>query len=393
MTARAIRPKLVHLIDMDGHGGGPRTIIDQIRYLHERFDITVLHGGAGSLAEACDQLGVKRCRLPIDRAKKLAWGFPLLVRALRRIAPDILVMTGQTAGPVGALAGRLAGIPHMVYIAAWPAFYTNWDIWRVIRNYYCEKIPCHFSEKVITLSEGNFYEYLYRRLAEPDRLVLLSNFVDLALTPGPAETEALRSHLGWMPDVCHVVSVARLATQKHLEWLLEAWQTVKATGLPARLWLVGAGPEEARLRALAAQLRLADSCVFLGYHADGHRYIAAADVVAVTTMYEANAITVLEAMACGRPVVSNCVDGVTGSFTHGKEGFLVQPADTEELAQDLIALIRDPVLRQSMGARGKETARKFDWSVVMPRYEALYESLLEKPKACRGRYESEFRSL
>jgi glycosyltransferase involved in cell wall biosynthesis len=376
------KPRLTHLIDLDGPGGGPRTIIDQIRHMRDRFDLTVVHGGFGALAQACDGRNVQRRQLPIDRAWKLLWGFPLLVLALRRLRPDILIMTGQTAGPVGALAGRLAGVKRMVYIAEWPAFYTNWDIWRMVRNTYCEKIPCYYSDKVITVSEGNYYEYLYRRLAGPDKLTLLSNSVDLATIPGPAAVESLRGRLGWNPDLCHVVSVARLATQKHIEWLLEAWQRVVEERLPARLWLVGSGEEEARLRALAGRLGLGDTCTFLGYQPDGIFFISAADVVAVTTMYEANAITVLEAMACGRPVVSNRVDGVTGSFTHGREGFLAEPADADGLARGLIALIRDPALRVRMGAQGRETARRFDSAVVMPRYEALYEALLAE-KASR----------
>lgn len=376
MSVAAGKARMVYLLDEDGAGGGPKTVVDQLSSMREQFDVEVLHGGSGLLARACDHWGITHRQLPIDRLWKLVIGFPLLVLVLRRMRPDILVLIGQTAGPVGALAGRLAGIRRMVYVAQWPSFYTDWDLWRVVRNHLCEKIPCSLVDRVIAISEGNHYEYLYRRLVHPERLVLLSNCVDASDVPLEADVAAVRSLHGWSPDVCHVVLVARLATQKHVEWLLAAWRAVMDKGHAARLWIVGGGPEEESLKAIAKQLGLDSSCSFLGPQEHGIRFMAAADIVVSTTLYEGHSVAILEAMACGRPIVSNRVDGVTGSYIDGLDGFLVQPGDSQALAERLSELIRDPGLRKRMGDSARASVGKFDRAVVMPRYQALYRSVL-----------------
>ena len=371
------RPILVHIIHNDGPGGGPGALLAQVVFLREHFDTLVIHGGNGRIARECEAMGIPHLQLPLDRLYKLPAGLVRLAAALRRIRPRLVVLHGQWAGPVGALAARLARVPRLVYLAQWPSFYTDWDWWRVNRNFWAEWIPCRLADRVITLSAGNHYQYRIRGWTPEKKLVRLSNSVDTSAVPTPEETAAVRAAHGWRDDECHVVSVGRLDDQKRIDWLLRSWSLVQPAAPRARLWIVGDGAERGHLEKLAAGLSL-NTCRFLGAMPAGLPFIAAADVVAMTTLYEAHANVPLEAMACGKPIVASGVDGVTDSVRDGVTGFLIPPGDTDAFAGRLLDLIRAPDLRRQVGRNARNAAQAFDTKTVLPRYLRLYEELLQE---------------
>ena len=369
---------IVHIIHLDGPGGGPRTASSHVSYYCSCFKITVITGGRGHLTRMCGKLGVPVIRLPIDQLD-LCWvGFPLLVLNLLRLRPDLLILHGQWAGPMGALAGKLAGIRRMIYICHWPAFYTDWDLFRVVRNYISEKIVCSLASRTIAISESNQYQYLLRGLVPEGRLAMLPNPVPLDQVPSAAEAQKIRQELFAEPGACHVVSVGRLCDQKRVDWLLDAWAIVKRDAPQARLWIIGDGPLEGELRARAARLGLGDTCRFLGSRSDAWTCIAAGDITVMTSIYEARGNVITESMACGKPVVSNAVDGIKDSMVDGVCGFLVPPEDPGAMAQALLRLIHDPQLRKVMGERGLTKVQEFEKISVLKKYLHIIQNVLKE---------------
>ncbi|MGA7213114.1 MAG: glycosyltransferase, partial [Terrimicrobiaceae bacterium] len=233
--------------------------------------------------------------------------------------------------------------------------------------------------RVITLSESNYYQYLIRAYVPEGRLLSIPNPIDIENLPSPEDASEIRAQHGWTDDICHIVSVGRLSTQKRLDWLLRSWATVIRKTSRAKLWIVGGGELEHELKRLAGELQLGNSCVFLGSRPRGVGFVAASDVVAFTSLYEARAIVALEAMACGKPIVASRVDGIRDSYRDGREGFLVPPGDIQLFAERLIRLIEDPPLRRKMGEAGKSTALEFAKPLIMPRYRRVIESVLAEP--------------
>jgi glycosyltransferase involved in cell wall biosynthesis len=393
MTPTDLRTKLVHIIHLDGPGGGPITMSLHVSYYHQHFDITVLAGGRGVVSDTCKKLGVPFIQLPIDKLWKCFVGFPLLYLQLHRIKPAVVVLHGQWAGPLGSIAARLACRCRILYICQWPSFYTDWDLFRTMRNFIAEKIPCTLADQVIAVAESCGYQYQIRRLAAPPKLVCSTNPIDLTLTPGAAEAEQIRQRHQWFPEHVHVVSVGRLVDQKRVDWLIRAWATVQQETPQARLWIVGDGPEEKSLKSLVAQLGLEASVNFVGARPDAWSYEAASDIVVMTTIYEAQGRVALEAMACGKPIVGNDVDGVRDSFHDGVEGFLVPSADVPALAEALVKLVKSPELRREMGARGLERVKLFDQPRVLAQYFEMirgyaedYNSPIEQIKRMAGNH-------
>jgi glycosyltransferase involved in cell wall biosynthesis len=122
----------------------------------------------------------------------------------------------------------------------------------------------------------------------------------------------------------------------------------------ARLLIVGDGPCREAITATVDQLGLADHVRLLGTRDDVPELLAAADVLVLTSDMEASPVSILEAMACGKPVVATQVGSVAASVHDGQTGFLAEPGDWRRIARHVIHLLRKPALAHQMGERGRQ---------------------------------------
>lgn len=367
--------RITHFIFDDGAGGGPKTVLNHITYYGRIFDVFLLHDGSGLLAGECDRLGIRRRGIPMNRLWKAPLGFAWLIAHMLARRPHLVILHGQWGAFFGALAGWITRFPAMLYVAQWPSFYTDWDLWRVVRNFCLEWVPCKLCHGVVAISPGNRDEFLRRYPFVHSKLHFIPNSIDLVALPTAAETTRLRESMAW--SGCQVVCVGRLSSQKRVDWLLRAWKLVEEADSHARLSIIGGGEEEEALHELASELDL-KRCEFLGPKPAAWKFIAAADLVVMPSMYEGHANIPLEAMACGRAIVACSVDGVRESFTHGVEGLLVPPANPEAMAAALLDLIANPQTRQAMGAAGKARVKAYEKGVLMRRYLALIQETFRR---------------
>ena len=180
-----------------------------------------------------------------------------------------------------------------------------------------------------------------------------------------------------------IVSVGRFVPRKGFDVVLRA-----LPGIPdAELVIVGgpdrraveADPEARRLRALAEKLGVSDRLVLHGAVARSEMpaLLRSADVVACTPWYEPFGIVPLEAMACGIPVVAAAVGGMLDTVVHDVTGRLVTPERPVEVADAINQLLRDPFLRQSLGAAGRDRARaRYSWDRVAEDTQRIYDRLV-----------------
>lgn len=197
--------------------------------------------------------------------------------------------------------------------------------------------------------------YLVRCEALPEsRVWMIPNGVDLEKFRIRPPSGELRQQLAVPAGAPLAGIVAALRPEKNHALALEAVARVRAEGVPVHLLVVGDGPERAAIEQLARQLGI-DRCVhLLGTRNDVPQLLSLVDTVLLTSHMEANPISLLEAMACGKPVLATAVGSVPETVLDGVTGYLVSPGDVSAIARRLGQLLRHPAHAAAMGRAARQ---------------------------------------
>ncbi|MFD4867652.1 glycosyltransferase [Streptomyces sp. NPDC058412] len=228
-------------------------------------------------------------------------------------------------------------------------------------------------------------ERVRRYYPEVDRLlVLTAEDADLWIRAGMENVGSMPNPLPFMPDTPAprtekvVACVGRLAFEKGVDLLLDAWADAAPHHPDWVLRIYGAGAEEEALRAHCTSLGLDDSVEWMGSTGDVLGALRGASVFAQASRAEGFPITLLEAMAAGVPVAAfDCAPGVREIVEHGEDGLLARLGNTMELAGHLNALMSDRELRDRLGDNAFHAVKRYSSTDITDRWEKLF-SFLER---------------
>ncbi|MER6202884.1 glycosyltransferase [Streptomyces sp. NPDC001586] len=228
-------------------------------------------------------------------------------------------------------------------------------------------------------------ERVRRYYPEVDRLlVLTAEDADLWIRAGMENVGSMPNPLPFMPDTPAprtekvVACVGRLAFEKGVDLLLDAWADAAPHHPDWVLRIYGAGAEEEALRAHCTSLGLDDSVEWMGSTGDVLGALRGASVFAQASRAEGFPITLLEAMAAGVPVAAfDCAPGVREIVEHGEDGLLARLGNTMELAGHLSALMSDRELRDRLGDNAFHAVKRYSSTDITDRWEKLF-SFLER---------------
>ncbi len=211
-----------------------------------------------------------------------------------------------------------------------------------------------------------------------ERISVIYNGVDgNGFSHGSHERERLRREIGVGLDDFLIVQVARLDYLKDHGTALRALGRVVAECPTTKLVLIGAGPERGKIEAEIHQRGLAAHVRLLGLRNDVSRLLPAADLSLLTSISEGIPLTVIEAMNAGLAVVATRVGGVGEIVVDGETGLLAPSGDDLELANHIMRLAANPVLRRSMSERGRTRARSvFSERQMHAEYVRHYQEML-----------------
>jgi glycosyltransferase involved in cell wall biosynthesis len=230
-------------------------------------------------------------------------------------------------------------------------------------------------DKIILVSKAPLSYYCRRYSQSRHKFVVIPNFIDIAECQSVDRSEARALH-GLAADEVAIVYVGRLVREKRVDLLITAFATLLRDRPVSRLFIAGEGPEDKPLRQQAARLGLS-SVQFLGLlPKDGiYRLLRAADCLVLPSFFEAFPMVVLEALACGVPVVASDVGSVREMLGEGLDRFILGSGDPDELKQKILQAadrreeVRDLCIRR---------ASQYDSRVVLPQIESLYRELSDK---------------
>lgn len=195
------------------------------------------------------------------------------------------------------------------------------------------------------------------------------------------EKQHIRTKLGIQQEKTVVIFTGRLVSYKGLPLLLRVWREIVRRHKDVELLLVGSGGLdihncEAELRTFVVDNGLEESVRFTGSVDNVEEYLQAADIFVFPTENEAFGISLIEAMACGLPVISTSVGGVTDILEHRKNGLAVYPGEFEQLSGALDRLIANPVLSTTLGQTAWQMSRdRYSAVTVTRRYVELFRGL------------------
>jgi L-malate glycosyltransferase len=182
-----------------------------------------------------------------------------------------------------------------------------------------------------------------------------------------------RAVVGSKREGFHIGTVGRLVPVKGFDLFLEVAAKLRRESSLVRFSLLGDGPLREALGRRVAELGLGDCVEFLAPRQDPIPYYRSLDLYINTSLHEGIPLSVLEAMACGIPVVSSAVGGIPEIVTHGQHGFLVEGRDPDRFAEPCRTLMQDDALRRRIGEQAAaSTCAHFSASAMARAYRQLY---------------------
>lgn len=174
-----------------------------------------------------------------------------------------------------------------------------------------------------------------------------------------------------------LIHISNFRKVKRVEDVVKIFAQVRAE-LPAKLLLVGDGPERQKLEQLCRELGLCADIRFLGKQDAVEELLAVSDLFIMPSASESFGLSALEAMACEVPVISTNVGGLPEVNLHGVTGFCSELGEVDEMAANALKLLKDEALHQEFQQAALEHAKKFSIENILPQYEAYYEKVIQR---------------
>jgi glycosyltransferase involved in cell wall biosynthesis len=379
------RIKLLYVIPSFGTGGTERLVADLVTSLDpNRFDASVCIQQEGLIGHELTARGYRVHTLngslkggaqgPVRKLRSLGGRVAALRALIRR--ERINIVHTHHIGPL--MHAFLAGLGarrwrwiHTEHIR--PDIDTGYSPWLTRVGAWMFSS----ADMVTGVSDAVGAYFHERRRVPHDRVKVICNAVNVDRFAERNDSAAKRRDLGIPLEAWVIGLVANLRPQKNHELLLHAFARLLSKEPVARLVLAGDGNLRGALEALAHQLGVQEQVHFLGARSDVPELFATFDVYCLPSHYEGMPLTVLEAMAAGKPVVATNVVGIGEVVTHDKTGLLVPPDDPDALAQALMRVRQDRNLCRDLAEAGRAYAFKHArLKTMVDQYAALYEQVL-----------------
>jgi glycosyltransferase involved in cell wall biosynthesis len=363
--------RVFHLISSGGFYGAERVVLTLSKTLNDMghpATIGVFHNAHVPNIEVATH--AQSLNLPVQLiacGRRFDWG---TVRTLRDVfesaAPEVLHTHGYKADTYGYLAARGSKIALVSTCHNWLDENLAVYLYGVLDRFVLRKF-----DMTVAVSEAVANQLRAGGVAE-DKVRIISNGIDVEAFSNAQPT------IGRDASKCTVGLVGRLAPEKGIQFFLEAAARVLRSNPRVEFIVVGDGPERENLQQTAERLGVQSSVRFTGKLEDMPGVYASLDMLVSSSLKEGLPMTILEAMAAGRPVVATAVGAVPRLVLHEQTGLLVPPADAEALARAILRLLGGGELREKLACQGRQLIQdQFSAKAMAAQYVKVYEEGME----------------
>ena len=383
------RIRVAHVITRLCKGGAQENTFHTVRLANrDRYEVDLISGPAegpeGSLEDRVREAGITIEHVPslVRQIQPMsdfrAW--QELTRLFRARHYDIVHTHTSKAGFLGRLAAFRAKVPIVVHTPHGNIFqgYFSQPVTQCFIA--AERYAARRTDRIIELTPSGIEEHLACGIGRREQYTTIFSGIDLSpYDRAIAQRAETRRALGFFPDDIVIGAVGRLEPVKGFSYFVSAAKMVADTVPQARFILAGQGALESELREAAAPL--GTQFEILGFRHDVADLMAVMDVFVLSSLNEGMGRVLLEAGAAGTASVATRVGGVPDIVTPERTGLLVPARDAEALAEAILRLVHNRVLRETLGQNARAfVVPAFGLEQMVQQIEALYETLIREKR-------------
>lgn len=321
--------------------GGALQVFYLLRGLHEQGIENLLVCSQGSVIAKEAQPFAKVIEIPMRGDVDVLFGWRLL-QTLRRERPDLVHAHSRRGADLwGAIAARLAGIPALVT--------------RRVDNPepgWLARLKYRQFAHVITISNG-IRDVLLAEGIPADDVTCIHSAVDIDAWQSEMDRDWLNKEFNLPGDAKVAAVIAQLIDRKGHRFLFEALPKILEQVPNAYFLILGKGPLESELKELCKSLQIDSHVIFAGFRRDLQRIMPNLDLVVHPALMEGLGVSLLQAAACGIPIVAGRAGGIPEIVKDGVNGYLVEPGISNELVSPIVNLLLIEESRTKLGEAGR----------------------------------------
>jgi L-malate glycosyltransferase len=228
---------------------------------------------------------------------------------------------------------------------------------------------------IVTAVSHSLVKQTYELLQPNKDILTVYNFIDDRVYY-KKDSAHLRSEYGIKPEEKVIIHVSNFRKVKRVPDVIKAFDIIRKE-MPAKLLLVGDGPEMTIVSQLVEDLNLADYVLFLGKQENLEELYSISDLKLLLSEKESFGLVLLEAMACGVPCIGTNIGGIPEVISDGETGFICEVGNVEEIAERAIQILSDEQLHKTMAENSIHRVKtKFNAHAIVQEYETIYKNLL-----------------
>lgn len=206
-------------------------------------------------------------------------------------------------------------------------------------------------------------------------IVVIPNFIELDQVKISSLTPCYRSVLAKEEEriITHISNFRKI---KRIPDIIKIFYKIQQE-IPAKLMMVGDGPEKEKAENLCQELGILDKVIFFGNSNEIDSILSYSDLFLLPSETESFGLAALEAMACSVPVISSNSGGLAEVNLDGFSGYLSAVGQVDEMAENALKILREDSVLAQFKANALETARKFDIKNILPLYEEVYQNAID----------------
>jgi glycosyltransferase involved in cell wall biosynthesis len=394
-------PKVLRILNRLIIGGPSKNAVYLSRYMKPEFDTMLVIGGkedheqdAEFLATAnhIEPVCIPEMKRPVSF--KEDWkAYQKLKTVIKEFKPDIVHTHAAKSGALGRLAAKHCGVPVIVHTFHGHVFHSYFNSLKTNFFIRTERYLAGFSDAIVAISDVQKKELTADfRIAVPEKFTVIPLGLDLDhfVSDQESKRRKFRNEFGLDDETIAIGIVGRLVPVKNHSLFIRGLKNVlDRSSVKVKAFIIGDGESRTAIEQLASSLNIKytnhtdakhdQSLIFTSWRTDVDTICAGLDIVALTSLNEGTPVSLIEAQAAGKPIVSTRVGGIADVVLENETALLSEINDETGFAENLLRLVNDPSLREKLSKAGRDhVLHKFSYHRLVSDMSDLYNSLLSK---------------